>query len=497
MSLSFEPTSTGSARPGVSLDELFSTATRTGDGLASAVSCASDWRQIQPGDVYVALPEGCGNVHGEDGHQHAQRAVSYGAIAVICEQPVPVFDVPTYLVPDSREALGQLCQALVDHPTRSLPTIGVTGTQGKSITIALLDAIFAAAGKECGVISSLGCYDGMSHSEGISDAPSAPTLASRLANMAAVPCSHAFLEVSSQSLSQRCTAGIQLDAVCVTNITEAHLELHNSIQNYRDTKQRILNLLSPSGVTVLNADDPVCMQWLDRVPGPVLTYGLGSSADIRARIVERHSNEQIFVLTAGSESTAVRTSIVGEQQVSNCLAAATVALTYGIDLQTIATGLQSVERLPSRMERVDCGQGFPVYVDAAETPDALRSSLRTAKQLARGRVICVLGDKVHASATEEYAVCQIVRRMADVAIVTRPLPGATDRDAAIVELAPDRNAAIAWAVSVAEAGDVVVIAGSQTPGRCSFGGEVDELTDSEITRQLLYARNQTMLRVAA
>jgi len=250
-------------------------------------------------------------------------------------------------------------------------------------------------------------------------------------------------------------------------------------------------------VTVLNADDPVCMQWLDRVPGPVLTYGLGSSAEIRAKIVERHSNEQIFVLTAGSESTAIRTTIVGEQHVSNCLAAATVALTYGIDLQTIATGLQSVERLPSRMERVDCGQGFPVYVDAAETPDALRSSLRTAKQLARGRVICVLGDKVHASATEEYAVCQIVRRMADVAIVTRPLPGATDRDAAIVELAPDRNAAIAWAVSVAEAGDVVVIAGSQTPGRCSFGGEVDELTDSEITRQLLYARNQTMLRVAA
>ena len=489
--------SSNTSRLGVALDELFPSATRTGDGQVSAVSCASDWRQIQPGDVYVALPEGCGNEHGEDGHQHAQRAVSCGAIAVVCEQPVPVFDVPTYLVSDSREALGELCQAIVDYPTRSMPTIGVTGTQGKSTTIALLDSILAAANKECGVVSSLGCFDGMSHGDGISDAPSAPTLASRLANMAAVPCSHALLEVSSQSLSQRCMAGIELDAVCVTNITEAHLDLHNSIHNYRETKQRILNLLSAGGVTILNADDPVCMKWLDRVPGAVLTYGLCGEAEIRARIVERHSNEQIFVLTAGSESTAVRTTIVGEHHVSNCLAAAALALTYGIDLQTIAKGIQAVEKLPCRMERVDCGQGFPVYVDAAETPDALRASLRTSRQLARGRVICVLGDKIQASATEDYAVCQIVRRMADLVVVTRPLPGSTDHDSATVELAPDRSAAIAWAVSVAEPGDVVVIAGSQTPPRCAFGADDDDLSDTEITRELLYARNKASLRVAA
>ena len=491
MSLSSETT-----RLGVALDELFPSATRTGDGQISAVSCASDWRQIQPGDVYVALPEGCGNDHGEDGHQHSQRAVSCGAIAVICEQPVPVFNVPTYLVSDSREALGELCQALVDYPTRTMPTIGVTGTQGKSTTIALLDAIFAVAGKECGVISSLGSYDGMSHSDGISDAPSAPALASRLANMAAVPCSHALLEVSSQSLSQRCIAGIELDAVCVTNVTEAHLDLHNSIHNYRETKQRILNCLSSTGVTILNADDPVCMKWLDRVPGAVLTYGLCSEAEIRAKIIERHSNEQIFVLTAGSESTVVRTTIVGEHHVSNCLAAAALALTYGINLQMIAKGIQSVETLPGRMERVDCGQGFPLYVDAAETPDALRATLRTARQITRDRVICVLGDKVPASATAEYAICQIVRRMADLVIVTRPLPGSTDHDSATVELAPDRSAAIAWAVSVAEPGDVVIIVGSQTTPRCAFGAD-DEPSDTEIARELLYARNKVTLRVAA
>lgn len=497
MSHSAEAQSTGPLRTGVALDELFPSATRTGPGGVRAESCASDWRQIQPGDVYVALPEGCGNGHGEDGHQHAKRAVSCGAVAVVCEQPVPVFDVPTYLVPDSRIALGELCQALVNHPTQTLPTIGVTGTQGKSTVIALLDAIFAAAGKECGVLSSLGCYDGMSYSDGISDAPSAPTWASRLANMAAANCSHALVEISSQALSQRTVAGIHLDTVCVTNVTEAHLDLHNSVQAYRDTKQRVLELLSPTGVTILNADDPVCMKWIDHVPGAVLTFGLGNQAEIRGQIVERFANEQVFVLSAGSESVAVRTAIVGEHHVSNCLAAAALALTYGISLQTIAEGIQAVELLPARMERVDCGQGFPVFVDAADTPDALRATLRTARQLARNRVICVLGDKVIGSATEEYAVCQIVRRMADLAIVTRPLAGGSDHNSATVEVAADRGEAIAWAVTMAEPGDVVVIAGSQAQPRPTFGVKDESLSDVEITRQLLYSRNQHTLRVAA
>ena len=487
--------STDQTRVGIALDELFPAATRTGQGQISATSCVSDWRQVQPGDIYVALPEGCGLQPSEDGHQHAKRAVSCGAVAVVCEEPVPVFDVPTYLVPDSRKAFGELCQALMDYPTRSMPTIGVTGTHGKSTTIALIDAIFAAAGKECGSLSSLGCYDGMSHSQGISDAPSSPTVATRLANMAAAPCSHALLEVSSRSLSQYALEGVQLDAVCVTNITEAHLDLHNSVQSYRDTKRRILDLLSPSGVVVLNADDPESQKWVERVPGPVLTYGLSRHAEVRAEIIQSHCNEQVFLLIAGGESVAVRTAIVGEHHVSNCLAAATLALTYGIDLPTIAKGLQAVEQLPGRMQRMDCGQGFPVYVDAAETPDALRAALRTARQFCQGRVICVLGDRQNMSASESLALNHIAQRMADLAITTRFSLHSSEEDSNAVEVAPDRNSAIAWAVSVAEPGDVVVIAGAQTAPCRTFGDDSED--DVEVTRKLLYARNDITQKVAA
>ena len=478
----------------VALDQLFPAATRTGVGQVRATSCTTDWRQVEPGDVYVALPDMADTSLSEDGHLHARRAVSHGAVAVVGEQPVPIFDVPTYLVADSRVALGQLSHALVGSPSHAMPVLGVSGTHGKSTTIALLESIFSEAGRRCGKLSSLGCYDGMSYSAGISEAPSAPALAARMAKMVAGGCTHALLEVSNKSLSQRRIAGIRLDSVCVTHVTDAHLDWHNSVQSYRDTEQRIFDYLAPEGVAILNADDPVSMQWLDRVDGPLLTYGMGTQAEISARLVEQHANEQLFLLTSGCESAMVRSAIIGTHHVSNSLAAAALSLSYGIDLQSIAAGIEAVEKLPSRMERVDCGQGFPVYVDAAKTPDALCATLRTARQLSEGRVICVLGDPAWSPAsTEQCVVSRVVQRMADLVIVTADLapveglpPG---KKAAHVEVVAGRAEAIACAVAVAEQGDVVVIAGSQLQPQLAFGGSE---SDAELARRLLFVRDESI-----
>ena len=477
------------------LAELFPEATRTGTGEVVVTSCTTDWREVKPGDVFVALPDVNGT--DDDGHLHAQRAVSHGAIAIVCEQPVPVFDVPTYLVTDSRIALGEISHALMGYPSRSLEVIGVTGTHGKSTTIALLESIFATAGKHCGKLSSLGCYDGMTHSAGISDVPTAPAFASRLSRMEAAGCTHAFVEISSQALSQARIAGMELGAVCVTNVTDAHLDCHNTVQSYRETKRRILEHLSPTGVVVLNADDPVSLKWLDRVNGPVLTFGLGNQAEVTASMVDCHANGQTFILTAGSDSIAVRTSIIGEHHIANCLAAAAMSLSYGIDLQAIAAGLEAVEKLPARMERVDCGQGFPVFVDAADTPEALRASLRTARRLAEHRVICVWDQSACGAGSEHLAISQVLNRMADLAIVTQPLPQA-EAEGIEVEVVADRGEAIACAVAIAEPGDVVVIAASRVHPGFVFGAENELITDKEITEELLYAREeQTTFRLIA
>ena len=307
--------------------------------------------------------------------------------------------------------------------------------------------------------------------------------------MSAAGCTHAFVEISSQALSQARIAGIELGAVCVTNVTDAHLDCHNTVQSYRETKRRILQYLSPTGVAILNADDPVSLKWLDGVNGPVLTFGLGTQAEVTASVVECHANGQTFVLTAGSDSVAVRTTIIGDHHVANCLAAAALSLAYGIDLQAIAAGLEAVEQLPARMERVDCGQGFPVFVDAADTPEALRASLRTARRLAEERVICVWDKSASGAGSEHLAISQVLNRMADLSIVTRPLLHA-EIDGTAVEIVNDRAEAIACAVAIAEPGDVVVIAGSRVHPGSLFGTEDETNTDKEIARQLLYVREQ-------
>lgn len=479
---------------GVALDRLFPAAQRTGPAGAVIEGCTSDWRRVRPGDAFVATLE-----DDADGHDFVTQAVKRGAVAVIVDRPVPVFSTPVYQVDDSRVAYGELCHALADNPSRRLRVIGVVGTQGKSSVIALLESIFTEAGCQVGVLSSLKSFDGMSCSAGVGEALSPSALALRLARMEAAGCTHALVEMSSVALSQHKLAGIELDGVCTTVVDSARLDLHHTAQNYRDHLRRALDYLSDSGVAVLNADDAVSCRWLSDLDAPSLTYGFGEQAQITADILDRNACETVFVLAAGCESAAVRTTIVGDHHVSNCLAAATLALASGVDLSTIAAGLENVQKLPARMERVDCGQDFTVFVDSANTPCSLRAALRTARQLSRGRVICVLGAGSSRTAAEGAAVRSVVRKLADVVIETDALSdGPSERvvrgAAATVHVVHDRGEAIARAVAVAEPGDVVVIAGSSGPTECGFGES--EVTEAELTRELLYARDQqTTLRL--
>lgn len=479
---------------GVALDELFDPASRTGAHGVEVRGCTAHWRQVKRGDAFVAVLE-----DDQDGHDFADEAVRRGAIAVIAERPIPIFDVPVYYVDDTRIAHGELCHALVDNPSRRLRVIGVVGTQGKSITIALLESIFAAAGHEVGVLSTLKSYDGMTRSEGLAGPLSPAALARRLARMEAAGCSHALVEICSKSLSQYKLAGLELDAVCTTTIDAAHLDLHQSAHNYRQANRRVLDYLSPTGLAVINADDPVSCRWLSDLEGPSLAYGRGEQAQITADVIEQNACETLFILAAGNDSAAIRTSIVGDAHISNCLAAATVALAYGIDLPTIAAGIEAIQKLPARMERIDCGQDYALYVDAADTVLGLKATLRTARQLSRGRVICVLGDSLPTSPAESSVIRNLVAKLADLTIVTDAL---TAVDAAwlpepsnqsTLQVASDRGEALAWAVSMAGQGDVVVITGSRTPTSFTFGSV--ETSDADAIRELLYAAARPPLRL--
>jgi UDP-N-acetylmuramoyl-L-alanyl-D-glutamate--2,6-diaminopimelate ligase len=221
------------------------------------------------------------------------------------------------------------------------------------------------------------------------------------------------------------------------------------------------------------------------------------ASEISADVIEQHINEQTFLLTAGDESVGVRTEIVGDHHIANCLAAATTALTYGVELTTIARGLESVDRLPGRMERVMCGQGFAVLVDAADSPEALRNCLRAARHVTSGRLICVFGANDEGDASTWPAIGRVIGSLADAAAIThgRPRDFGSHRtcleirsgfaDSARAQVILDRQEAIHWALSEAQEGDTVVIAGMGAEPHTPLGSEGALASDREVVENAL------------
>jgi UDP-N-acetylmuramoyl-L-alanyl-D-glutamate--2,6-diaminopimelate ligase len=491
---------------GVSLRHLLASA----NGCAAVpdicvTSCTSDWRQVRSGDVYIAITG-----DDSDGHDDASAAADRGAVAIICERPLPVFNVPQCVVADSRAVYGELCQALVGNPASQMKVIGVTGTHGKTTVARLLTAIFHAAGETVGTLDSFGYWDGYQDRQPHEGPMSPPLLARSLAEMTAAGVSHAVVEFSSRELAQQVPAGLSLDAVCITGVGRNHLDWHGSVTNYRNAKRRIFEYLHPDGVAVLNADDAVSAEFLCELSRPVLTFGLQKPCEISAHIIEQHLNEQTFVLSAGDDSVGVRTEIVGDHHVYNCLAAATTALAYGVELTTIARGLEAVDRLPGRMERVMCGQDFAVLVDAASSADALRNCLRAARKDTTGRLICVFGADDRCDSNELPAIGRVIGSMADLAAITNAHRAEEGRHRSCMELRSgfadvrkariilERSQAISWALAEAQTGDTVVIAGMGERPHTPLDPGDALANDGEIARGLLRGATEAVAhRLAA
>ncbi len=458
--------------------------------------CSRDSRTIQPGEMFVAM---AGRHH--DGHHHVAEAVRRGCVGVLVERPLSVDPgVPVCGVDDTRFAFGRICQALAGDPSRRLKVVGITGTNGKTTTSCLVTSVFSAAGHPAGLVGTLGGFDGHDFHETSHTTPPAEQLARWLAAMVANGCTHAVLEVSSHALDQSRLAGITLDAACVTNVRRDHLDYHGSIQDYRLAKSRLFDYLSGEGFAVVNADDGTSAAYLHQINGPVLTIGIRSAAEITAVAIERFASEQTFLLTAGSETIPVRTRMIGTHHIYNCLVATAVGLAYGIDLPTVVRGLENVDHVPGRLERIECGQPFGVFVDFAHTPDALASTLRTLRDVTQGRLICVFGAGGDRDRRKRPLMGKTVQAEADLAVVTSDNPRSEDperiaRDLlqgfqhpADVQVLLDRAQAIAWALDRAEPGDCVLIAGKGHESHQIVGQSKIPFDDRQFARAWLYEK---------
>ena len=483
-------------RAGVSLRKLLPHARSFGDAEVYVSSCCSDSRRCQPGDLFVAIT---GNEH--DGHDYIDQAIEAGATAILSER-LMVCPVPVVMVDDTRMAYGQLCQKLAGLPCKQLRTFAVAGTSGKTTTAMLLASILDEADRPNGFVTSMGFSDGVEPALNEKNHPSPAARATWQARMAANGCTDAVLETSAIELSQHNNAGEQYDAAILTNIKPQDFDHHGSVQNYHDAQARIFKLLKPHGYAVINADDPGSKAMLEVIDNPAITVGIHQEAEVTATILERHPSEQTFLLHAGNESVAVRTEMIGDHHIYNCLTAAATGLVAGIDLPTVVRGIEKTGSLPGRMERIECGQPFSVFVDQAGTPSTMIASLKTLRQVTKGRVICVFGAEGDGDASQRPLLGRIAEKSSDWAIITSDNPGCESplqiahdildgfSDPEKAHVLPNRAEAIRLALQSAKPGDSILIAGKghENVQRTADGPVAHD--DRKVAREWLYANAQ-------
>ncbi|MGH7193289.1 MAG: Mur ligase family protein, partial [Candidatus Saccharimonadales bacterium] len=379
-----------------------------------------------------------------------------------------------------------------------LKLIGITGSHGKTTTSYLTAAVLAAGGTRSGVLGALGYFDGEDWQNARWTTPPPSVLAHWLDRIAAGGCTHAVMEVSNHALNEQRVAGLDFDVVCVTNVRRDHVDRQRALHGHRMAKARLFDQLLPEGFAVINVDDPMAESFLARLDGPVLTVGMHGAAEVTGLPLEQLATEQTFLLSVGDESIPVRTPLIGNQNIYNCLVAAAVGLAYSIDLPTIVQGLEVVQRVPGRLERLECGQPFGVFVDSAHTAGALSRCLETLRAVTSGRLICVFGAGRGRDKSMPGPMGRAVEVAADLVVVTNDSPGSEPpediaaqivggfRDRSAARVIFDRREAIAWALAQAQLGDCVLIAGRGNRTTHVIGGEQYEFDDRQAARQWLY-----------
>lgn len=453
---------------------------------------AFDSRLVEAGNLFVALVGG-----NSDGHRFIDDAVKRGAVAVLGMQAGVPCNVPYLQVEDTRAALATLSAALQGFPARKLTVIGVTGTDGKTTTSNLIYQILVAAGLRAGMISTVNAVIG----DQVVDTgfhvttPEAPDVQRYLRQMAEAGLTHVVLETTSHGLSQHRVTGCEYDIAVVTNVTHEHLDYHGTYENYLAAKGRLFEMLSetadkPGGnirLGILNRDDR-SFSYLDHLPLPhKVTYSLAKGADLYPEEV-RHSPGGLEFTAVGKDfRVPVACRLVGNFNLSNCLAALSVAIFgLGIDPATAARGIAALPGVPGRMEVIDLGQDFTAIVDFAHTPNGLARALETVRDLTRGRVIAVFGSAGLRDREKRHMMAEIAARSADISILTAEDPRTESLDAILAEMGaaaaahggvegktfyrvPDRGEAIRKAVRMAQPGDLVIACGKGHEQSMCFG----------------------------
>jgi UDP-N-acetylmuramoyl-L-alanyl-D-glutamate--2,6-diaminopimelate ligase len=399
-----------------------------------------------------------------DGHDFAADAVAAGAAALVVERPLDL-DVPQVVVPSVRAAMPRAAVAFFGDPTAELPVAAITGTNGKTTTAYLLWSILDAAGERPALLTNVERRVGDEVREVGLNTPEAIDLQRLFREMVDEGNRICVMEATSMASAQGRLEGTRFVVLVFTNLTQDHLDFHGTMEDYFESKRR---LFPQAARAVINIGNEFGERLAAGIPDAV-TFG------------------------TGDDLGDVELKLHGRFNVENALAAAAAARALGVATDAIKRGLEGVERVPGRFDAVDEGQPFVVLVDYAHTPGALESALEAARDLARGRVICVFGAGGDRDRTKRPLMGRVVMELADVGLVTSDNPRSEDPaaiaadvvDGLDLEVELDRGRAINRAIELAQPGDVVVIAGKGHEQGQEIAGRKLPFDDREVAREAL------------
>lgn len=477
-----------------------------GDTMIDIAGIQSDSREIKKNYLFVA-------VRGTevDGHTFIKNAVENGASAIICEE-IPQFvdstgivqkGNPTFIrVKDSALALGKVLSEWYDNPSEKLTLVGVTGTNGKTTIATLLYNMFRSLGYKVGLLSTVCNYIDGEAFPANHTTPDPISLHNLMARMVEAGCQYAFMEVSSHAIAQERISGLSFNGGIFTNLTRDHLDYHKTVENYLKAKKKFFDDLPADAFAITNADDKNGLVMLQNTKAKKLTYSLQTLADFKGKILESHFNGTDLLIN-GKE---VSVQFVGRFNAYNLLAVYGAAVTLGVEPDDALRILSTLHSVAGRFQHIPSPLGYTAIVDYAHTPDALVNVLNTIHEILnkKGRVITVVGCGGNRDKGKRPIMAKESSRLSDQLILTSDNPrfeepddilkdmiaGLTPEDMKHTLCITDRTQAIRTATTIAQKGDVILVAGKGHEDYQEIKGVKHHFDDREILREIFATQKQ-------